>query len=257
MRSFVHILVGVVFRDAMTTLGATLDSLFQQRPGGYRLSILLVDDGSTDAWRDTVGARLQHPCLHLRRIARRSAAGARNFVLDEAERAFGDADYIARLDADDTLHGPDVLCELAEHLRAIRPDVLLAGNVQLRDGVVLADPNRATSDLLDPKRLLERLARMANGDPSAELPSCNTVVRCGLSHRYPMVPSAEDHWYMTELIMDQCKLHIHVAHELLYAAYGLRGGLTLQNELNHRYLESRRALLLHARERLTRKHDDE
>ncbi len=79
----------------------------------------------------------------------------------------------------------------------------------------------------------------------------------GLTHRYPMVPSAEDHWYMTELIMDRCKLHIHVAHELLYAVYGLRGGPTLQNEANHRYLESRRALLLHARERLTRKQDDE
>jgi glycosyltransferase involved in cell wall biosynthesis len=246
----VHILVGVVFRDAMATLGAALDSLLQQRCGAFRASVLLVDDASRDGWRDALGARLRHPTLHIRHVTLRSAAAARNFVLDEVDRSFGDVDYVARLDADDTLHGPEVLRELAERLREGRPDVLVAGNVQRRGGVVLAAPNRATSELLDPARLLGRLERMAAGDASAELPSCNAVVRRGLPHRYPMVHSAEDHWYLTALLLDQQRLRVHVAPDLLYAVYGLRGGLTLQNEASDRYRESRRALLAYARERL-------
>lgn len=245
-----HILVGVVFRDAMATLATAVDSLLQQRPGAYRMSILLVDDASRDRWRDALGPRLGHASIHVRSVARGSAAGARNFVLDEVDRAFDDVDYVARLDADDTLCSDEVISELAERLCRTRPDVLLAGNLQRRGDVVLPNPNRATSDLLDPVRLFDRLTRMASGDASAELPSCNTVVRRGLPHRYPMVHSAEDHWYLTSLLLDRETLRFHVAADLLYAVYGLRGGLTLQNELSDHYIESRRALAAHARARL-------
>lgn len=245
-----HILVGVVFRDAAATLPAAVDALLQQRAGAYRLSILLVDDASADGWREALGRRLDNAAVHVRCVTRRSAAGARNFVLDEADRAFGDVDYVARLDADDTLHADDTLAALADRLRATRPDVLVAGNLQRRAGEVLPHPNRAVSDLLVPERLLDRLTRMAAGDASAELPSCNTVVRRGLPHRYPTVPSAEDHWYLTSLLLDRRSLRIHIATDLLYAVYGLRGGLTRENEASERYRDARRALVAYARARL-------
>jgi len=157
------------------------------------------------------------------------------------------------LDADDVLAGPGVLFELATILQREQPDALIAGNLQVRDGTVLPRPNRATADLLEPGHLVERLHRMATGDPSAELPSCNTVVRRGLSIRYPVVPSAEDHWYTATLLLEHGRLRVAVAPHLLYAIYRLRGGLTTQNQASEHYLGSRRALAAFARERIEKR----
>lgn len=243
----VRLLVGIVFRDAAATLAAAVDTVLGQVGDAFHVTILLVDDASGDDWRTALGARLALPAVHVRTVAFRSVVRARNFVLDEAERSFTDVDYVCRLDADDVLAGPGVLAELAAILRRERPDALVAGNLQVRDGVVLPRPNRATPELLDAERLLDRLDRMAAGEASAELPSCNTVVRRGLAMRYPQVPSAEDHWYTAALLLERRRLRIVVAPELLYAIYRLRGGLTVQNMAGDAYVTSRRDLAAFAR----------
>ena len=83
-----HLLVGIIFRNAPSTLANAVDSVEQQIGSGLRVSILLVDDASTDDWQAVLGERLASPHLQLRQVAFRSAAKARNFVLTEAERAF-------------------------------------------------------------------------------------------------------------------------------------------------------------------------
>ena len=241
-----HLLVGIIFRDAANTLAAAVDSVLEQDSAGIRVSVLLVDDSSTDDWHGALGERLGIRDVHVRRVEVRSAAKARNFVLDEVERAFPDVDYVCRLDADDVLAGPGVLTEVAGLLRREQPDALLAGNMQKRDGVLLPLPNLASPELLESEQLLDRLARMAKGDPSAELPSCNTVVRRGLPLRYPVVTSAEDHWFTTALLLGSAR--VVVAPGLIYAVYRLRGGLTVRNEATDAYLASRRALLAFARD---------
>ncbi len=245
-----HLLIGTVFRDGAATLAAAADSILTQQDHGARVSLLFVDDSSTDDWQSALGDRLWAPGVHVRQVALRSTARARNFVLEEAERAFPDVDYICRLDADDVLAGPYVLRELVENLERERPDALIAGNLQKRDGAILARPNRATADLLNPRALTERIERMAIGDPTAELPSCNTVVRRGLPIRFPIVASAEDHWLTTALLLGDHVWRVVVAPELIYSVYRLRGENTLQNEATAAYLACRRELLAFAREQL-------
>jgi glycosyltransferase involved in cell wall biosynthesis len=247
--SRLHLLVGVVFHNAAATLASAVDSVLGQVGDSFRTTLLLVDDASTDDWRGALGERLERQEIRIRSVEFRSTAKVRNFVLDEADRSL-DIDYVCRLDADDTLATPTVLTELTSILRQDHPDVLLAGNLQARGSEVLARPNLATPDLLDPTCLVERLDRMARGEPTAELPSCNTVVRPGLAVRYPLVPSAEDHWYTTSLLLDRGRLRVVVAPDLVYAIYRLRGRVTVENLTSEAYFESRRSLAAFAREKI-------
>lgn len=250
MGEAVHLLVATIFHDAAATLTAAVDSVLGQvGADDFEVTLLLVDDGSTDDWRARLGTRLDAAAVHARSVELRSVASTRNFVLDEVERAFPCADYVCRLDADDVLAGPGVLGEVASALRRERPDALIASNLQDHEGVVSPAPNVAVADLLDPDYLLDRLRRMATGDPSAELPSCNTVVRRGLGLRYPEVPSAEDHWFTVSLLLEP-RLSILPAPELVYAVYRLYGERTRQNEACGAYLRSRRELLRFAQARI-------
>ena len=249
MTGQLKLLVGTVFRDASPSLASAVDSVSTQVGHDLSVTHLLVDDDSTDDWRACLGSRLDAPSLHVRTVSFRSASRSRNFVLDEVERAFPDVDYICRLDADDRLAGPGVLAELGSVLLRDRPDVLIASNLQSCDGSILPRVNRATPDLRDPECLVRRLERMAGGHREAELPSCNTVVRRGLTVRYPSVKSAEDHWYATMLLLDP-GLRVVLAPELVYAVYRLRGDLTRLNEKRRAYLESRRRLARFARARV-------
>ena len=242
-----HVLVGMIFRDAAATIADAVDSVLAQTATDTRVSLLLVDDSSTDDWGNALGARLRDPSVYTRRIEVHSTAQARNFVLDEAQRAFRDVDYVARLDADDVMAGPTVIRDLSTILERERPDALLAGNLQRLDGVILPHPNLATDELLDRERLAARLARMAAGEAAAELPSCNTVVRRELPLRYPLVTSAEDHWFTVSLLLDRPRWRVVVAPELVFAIYRLRGAATLRNQATPTYLASRRALLDAAR----------
>lgn len=246
-----HLLVGIIFRDAADTLSAAVDSVLRQESCAAKVTILLVDDGSTDMWREALAERLQRQDIHVRRVAFRSTALARNFVLDEADRAFTDVDYICRLDSDDVLAGRNVLQQLVGVLERERPDALVAGNWQVLEGQRLPCPNWATRELLDESLLLERLQRMADGDATAELPSCNTVVRRGLQVRYPLVTSAEDHWYSTTLLLGRRNWRIIVAEDLLFAEYRLRGAMTRRNANTDAYFRARRDLLDYARSQIS------
>jgi len=238
-----HVLVGMVFHNAAATIAAAVDSVLAQTATDARVSLLLVDDSSTDDWRGALGARLLTPSVHARHVELHSTAQARNFVLDEAQHAFPDVDYVARLDADDVLAGPTVIRDLSVVLARERPDALLAGNLQRLDDVILPRPNLATDELLDREQLVDRLARMALGEPAAELPSCNTVVRRGLPLRFPDVTSAEDHWFTVSLLFARPRWRVVVAPDLVYAIYRLRGAATRRNQATPSYLASRRALL--------------
>lgn len=96
--------------DAAETIGASLTSALRQDYAGP-LSVVVVDDGSTDATRDVV-ASLDDPRITLVGSARVGRARALNLALGAA----ADAEVIANLDADDYMLPARVSTQVTELL---------------------------------------------------------------------------------------------------------------------------------------------
>lgn len=242
-----RLMVVLCFRDAAPTLARAIESILGQVGVSGRVELLLVNDGSTDGWRDVIAPYLGHPGLHLQTVDCGTAAEARNAGLDLVDSFHPEIDYICRLDADDCLATNGVLATVLDHLTKTRPDALLGGNWQILDGVRLPVPNRASARLTEPGFLLARLQRMADGDTGAELPSCNLVLRRGLGLRYPVLPSAEDHGLLVEILLRPDRYRLCIVEELLYCDYTLSGRATEQARRADAYRQARLALLERAR----------
>jgi hypothetical protein len=101
--------------------------------------------------------------------------------------------------------------------------------------------NPASLELLQADVVLSRLARMARGEPEAELPSCNLVMTTHAGWRYPDQTSAEDHWLVAELLLRHPEKGA-IFCEPFYADYTLEGAATLQNHRQARHLAARQSL---------------
>lgn len=245
------LVIGVAMRNGAASVGRALASIFQQEPARRPVEVLLVDDGSTDAWRPTVQPYMNRRELRIVSIAHGSAWATRNAMIRDVRARHGGRAYLARLDCDDVLAGPRVLCEADELLRRHRPDVLLLGNRLREAGRVLNRLNRATPKLAETSYLAQRLAGMAEGDPAAELPSCNTIIRTNVAFVYPPVASAEDHWLTVDLLVRKAELALRSDEGLLWATYSLSGNATASNRRGTIYRDSRTALLREFRRRTT------
>lgn len=243
------LVIGIALRNGAATIGRALSSIFAQEPVPRPVEVLIVDDGSTDAWRPAVLPFLHHHELRILSVSCGSAWATRNAMLRDVRARHGKSAFLARLDCDDELAGPGVLQMVDQLLHLHDPDVLFLGN-QLRENDLLLDRvNRATAQLIERPYLAQRLAGMADGDPSAELPSCNTIIRAGLPLFYRPVPSAEDHWLTVDLLLRQGNLRRCFDEQLLWATYSLSGNLTATNRKGITYRDSRLALLNEFRQR--------
>lgn len=237
------ILVTMVARNAARSIGDAIESVIGQRGTLGRVDLLILDDESTDATSVVVEPYSRHPHVHVRTVRGGSAWRMRNLALSIADSDFVHCDYVARLDADDRLAGPDVLAQVQDRLHMHRPDALLAANWQL-DGMCRRPfPNRPDFDMTAHGSILTRLRRMSVGDTTAELPSCNLVLRRGLGRRYRPEVSAEDHWMVVELLLSDTRTRTLLAPDLVYCDYSLLGAATQCNRHSEAYLDSRRRLL--------------
>ncbi len=249
------IVVAVGMRNQASAVGAALASIWAQRGVVGRLLVLLFDDESSDSWRPRVRDTAEPDRLLVVRGRAGSAAAARNLLLDLARRHAPRLELIVRLDADDRLYDDSALARVEAKFKRVtvsrghRASALLASNLQSRDHVVLPWPNLATSDLLDKSRLLERIAGMASGEPHAELPSCNLVLRPDVPARYPACRSAEDHWLTAALLLGSHRRAVMVDDDLMLTVYSLSGAASSGNHRKRAYLPARRALLAWARTR--------
>lgn len=243
------LVIGIALRNGAATIGHALSSIFAQEPVQRPLEVLVVDDGSTDAWQAEILPFLHRRELRLLSVSCGSAWATRNAMLRDVRARHSKGAFLARLDCDDELAGPGVLRRVDQLLRRRDPDVLFLGNRLRENGLLLDRVNRATAQLIERPYLAQRLAGMADGDPSAELPSCNTIIRAGLPLFYRPVPSAEDHWLMVDLLLRQGNLRRCFDEQLLWATYSLSGNLTAANRKGITYRESRLALLHEIRQR--------
>jgi glycosyltransferase involved in cell wall biosynthesis len=235
-----EIVVGVALRDQGDALPACLESIMEQRCTS-RVGILVLDDASTDDWMAKAAPWLESPGSIIVRSACGTAARARNRILGLTDALFPRARWAARLDADDRFTEPGSLaaaCALGERRGAT---FVLGGN-RLRSGAaLLGRTNPASERLLEPGYVLDLLERMAEGCAENELCSCNLVLARGCGLRYPDAVSAEDHWLVADLLINQPGAGA-ILSSPFYCDYTLGGCLTRASQESAEYLRSRRAL---------------
>lgn len=83
---------------------------------------------------------------------------------------------------------------------------------------------------------------MTQGNPKAELPSCNSFIKPTIKTEYPDKASAEDHWFTVLLLLQKEKLNILIDENLLYCFYSLDGFVTQGNKKSKHYTNSRNDL---------------
>ena len=241
-----QVIVGVALHNQSLALRDCLASISTQRNVPLRFAVLLWDDESADDWRQSLECLSPHIALACVRIRCGTAASARNGLLDLADVVFSSARWVARLDADDQFASPDSLGAMIRLAMSSDARFVIGGNRLRQRGVLLERTNSATPDLLRADHVLSRLARMAQGDAEAELPSCNLLLATHVGWRYPELTSAEDHWLAAELLLRHADKGA-VLTEPFYAEYTLDGAMTSLNHRQSRHLSARQYLFQNAR----------
>lgn len=141
-----RVTVGLPFFNARATLGAAIDSVFNQTFEDWEL--ILVDDGSTDGSRQVAKAALGDPRVRLLWDGKNQGLVARLNQVAAAARA----PLLARMDADDVMH-PDRLRLQAELIARTGADLVGAGAWVMDErgrvtGVRRPAPFRTRADVL-------------------------------------------------------------------------------------------------------------
>jgi hypothetical protein len=236
-----EVIIGVALHNQGLALRDCLASISTQRNVPLRFAVLLLDDESVDDWRPSLECLSAHVALAWVRIRCGTAASARNGLLDLADLIFPDARWMARLDADDRFASTDSLGAMVRLAMSSDARFVIGGNRLRKCGDLLARGNPATPDLLRADHVQSRLARMAQGDAEAELPSCNLLLATHAGWRYPELTSAEDHWLVAELLLRHGDKGA-VLTEPFYAEYTLDGAMTSHNHQQSRHLSARQYL---------------
>lgn len=244
------LIVGMPMRNMARTVARAAASVLEQTGVRKRLLLVVLDDDSTDGSVESLRPFAREARVLVVRGRWGSASSVRNAFLDGASGARG-CELLLRLDADDVLEDPDVVASVERRFRRsvslpgrgrrAEPVALLAGNALEHHGRRLTRVNVPDGELLTPRGLRDRLSAMAEGDPCAELPSCNLVLRAGTPWRFPNVASAEDHW-LTAAVLTSAIGRVELLDDRLYCAYSLSGELTRRNRAGERHRASRRAL---------------
>lgn len=223
-------------------ISRAIDSVLSQ-VGPIRPGLLLIDDSTTNACVGVDERISNHPSIAVASTPPLSVSQGRNIGHYIVKTRIQRAEWICRLDTDDVLASTNSLKRIYHQLQAADSTVqwALAGNRLVEEGSLLNRVNKATLDLSNPTYVLDRLQSMANGESEAELPSCNLWIRTGFKAVYPGMESAEDHWLVAHLLINQMDEGLLLT-DAIHAVYSLSGGVTLQNKHSDQYRFSRHRL---------------
>lgn len=239
-----QIVICMPLKNAVKTVTSAVLSVVGQVGTRSEVILLIGNDNSSDGSRRIVEElATSYPNIVVLNVNFNSTARNRNFLNDYARTNYPHCALIGRLDADDRLSTPNTIATIEGLFKKHQFDVLIAGNKQMKDGVVLEWKNKPSQKLLNEAYLLNQLREMAEGNAKAELPSCNTFLRPSVPIQYPDQLSAEDHWFTVLLLLQKSKLNILIAEELLYCEYSLDGLATASNKQTDNYRRSRKDLL--------------
>lgn len=237
-----EVVIGITVRNQAHRLPRALTSALSQTvvEDGQAV-VVLLDDQSTDNWREKCVKLLAHPRVVVIEAACGSASRARNALLDVVDQHFPNARWVARLDADDTLASNASVAALSRKGDELGVQYVLGSNHLAVDGELLGSNVADPAVLLDRQRLIQFIeAFCLNGAPQ-ELPSCNLVLRCHSGIRYPDVRSAEDHWLVASLLCFHPDKGV-VVPSPVYAVYSLGGFTTQHNRRSAKWALERERL---------------
>ncbi|GIV29070.1 MAG: hypothetical protein KatS3mg028_0136 [Bacteroidia bacterium] len=241
-----QIVICMPLKNAEKTLKNAINSVLQQKNIKREIVLLIGNDNSTDNSEKIVQEiAANNPNVILLNVNFGRACLNRNFLNEYARKNYPNCVLIGRLDADDVIYSENTISEIEKLFDEHNFDVLICGNKQIINGVILDWENKPSKKLLQADFLLNQLLEMSKGNPKAELPSCNTFIKPTVKIDYPDKASAEDHWFTVLLLMQKERLNILIEENLLYCVYSLYGAVTNSNKQKNEYFKCRRDLYLY------------
>lgn len=230
-------------KNAVRTVSKSVNSVLLQVNVQREIILLVGNDNSTDGSKTILEEiSSQNPNVILLNVTFGKTYLNRNFLNEYARKNYPNCILIGRLDADDVIHNEDTICQIEKLYDNHNFDVLLCGNKQVKNGTVLEWENKPSRNLLKEDFLSNQLLEMTQGNPKAELPSCNTFIKPNVKIEYPDNASAEDHWFTVLLLLQKGNLSILIDEKLLYCYYSLDGIMTSCNKNGNNYVRSRHEL---------------
>lgn len=238
--------IGIALHNRKKTIRQALESALNQKGVKSKLWILIADDNSDDDWKKEVSDLLSNPRVIVWKVYFSNVPKVRNFINEFMNKYFANIKLFGRLDSDDVYAAENVLSAIEQIKLKTDADVIFSGNYLKRNEKRLKRLNIATPELLNKTYLIHRLKRMAKGVTEAELPSCNTFLTKKSLMDYPELPSAEDHYLTAMLLINEKKLKLAFAQNILLTIYNLDGNMTNENKKRDIYLESRKKIFKEA-----------
>lgn len=238
-----QIVICMPLKNAEKTLEKSVYSVLNQKNTKREIILIIGNDNSTDN-SETIIKEIasQNPNVVLLNVNFGNAYLNRNFLNEYARIKYPNCVLIGRLDADDVIYTENTISEIEKLFDDNNFDVLICGNKQVKNGIVLEWENKPSKKLLQDDFLLNQLFEMTRGNPKAELPSCNTFIKPTIKTEYPDKASAEDHWFTVLLLLQKEKLSILIDENLLYCFYSLDGFATHSNKKTNNFAKSRNEL---------------
>ena len=233
--------IGIAFHSRSQPLVNAVKSALEQGVAGHNVYVVVLDSSKSGCAYRLLHRFREEPRMVILKGRARSAYAARNKLLRYAEARWKDLTWHVRLDADDSFVSKVALSS-ALHSAKPKHRVILAGNRQIAPNGRLVGRNLPTPQMLDRRQLLARIARMADGDFKAELPSCNLILKAGFKWKYPARKSAEDHWLVAHILLSSRPEWVGIR-RLELVNYRLGGALTSANKKSAHYSLQRLALL--------------
>ena len=238
-----QIIICMPLKNGEKTVQKSIVSIVNQINTKREIILLIGNDNSTDNSERIVKALAsEDDNIILLNVSFGKAYLNRNFLNNYARQNFPNCALIGRLDADDVIVNNTTLSKIEALYDKHNFDVLMCGNQQIKNGKILVWENKPSKDLLKDEFLTQQLFEMTQGNPKAELPSCNTFIKPSVNVQYPNKLSAEDHAFTVLLLLQKGHLNIHIDEDLLYCIYSLDGFVTSSNRKNNSYIESRECL---------------
>ena len=233
------IVICMPVKNAENTLHKAISSVINQKDTNREVMLLIGNDNSNDNSLNIINEFLPNIKIKILNLNFGKVYSVRNFLNQYARENISNCVLIGRLDADDVLIDEYVISKIEHIFEKYNFDVLMCGNMQSKNNEVLEWENKPSQKLLDNDFLLHQLKEMSEGNPKAELPSCNTFIKPNIKIDYPNKTSAEDHWFSIFLLLQKDKFNIYIDEEFLYCIYSLDGFQTSDNQKVDVYIQSR------------------